>query len=403
MSERPLRVLFLDHTAKLAGGEIALLNLLSVLDRERIDPHCLLFEDGPLVGRLQGVGIRAEVLPLDAALASARKDVLGLRSTLQLKAAQSAVGFVRNLRRRIRDGDFDLIYCNSLKSDLLGGLAARLAGVPCVWHVHDRIENDYLPTKVVKAFRWAVRRLPHGVVANSQCTLETLKLAGRVPATVAYPGVCLPAQVQLAPEGPPIVAIVGRLAHWKGQHIFLDAAARVRREVPEARFHLIGSALFGEEDYERQLREQVDRLGLSEVVTFRGFQSDIWAELARATIVAHASIVPEPFGQVVVEAMAAGRPVVATDAGGVRETMVDGETGLLVPSDDADALAVTLIRLLADRELRNQMAAAGRARVTARFAIDQTAHCVTKFLESLGGASPTTAQASIHGSQPLTA
>ena len=368
---RPTRVLFLDHTARLGGGEIALANLVAELARGgEVRPRALLFEDGPLVGRLREAGCPAEVVPLGG-LGEARKDAVGgVGMLLRLPAA---VGFARRLARRIKADGADLVYCNSLKSDVLGGLAARLAGVPCVWHVRDRVESDYLPRRVVPVFRRLCRLVPHGVAANSEHTMATLRLPASKVRRVLYSGVVPPIDPPAEPPGPPVVGIVGRLAPWKGQHVFLDAMALVRREVPEARFRLVGSALFGENDYEASLRRRAAEADLAGGVEFAGFEADVWAALAAMAVVVHASTTPEPFGQVVVEAMAAGRPVVATDAGGVRETVVNGVTGLLVPTGDAPATAAAVTRLLRDPALRRRLAAAGRDRAVGRFHVSRTA------------------------------
>lgn len=199
---------------------------------------------------------------------------------------------------------------------------------------------------------------------------------------MAYSGVILPPHVEPEPIAP-TVTIVGRLAPWKGQHILLDAATRVRREVPDARFRIVGDALFGEEDYRRACEEQTVRSGLAEAVEFRGFREDVGADLAASTLVVHASTLPEPFGQTVVEAMAAGRAVIAADAGGPRETVVHGETGLLTPPGDAEALAAAIVRLLKDPAERRAMAEAGRRRVAEHFTIEQTAETVTAFIEQV--------------------
>ena len=128
---------------------------------------------------------------------------------------------------------------------------------------------------------------------------------------------------------------------------------------------LVGAPLFGEDDYERDLRSLGRRLGIAPRVEFRGFRTDIPAELARLDLVVHASVIPEPFGQVVTEAMAAGRPVVAADAGGPALIITHGVDGLLSPSGDARALALELSRLAKDPLLRTRLGNAARERARA--------------------------------------
>ena len=180
-ARRP-RVVFVDHVARLSGGEIALLRLLPVLAGE-VDVHVVLGEEGPLVERLRAHGISVEVLPLAPALRDLRKDTLRPRRFDPMAAARVAPYVVR-LARRMRARRADLVHTNSLKAALYGGAAGRLARVPVVWHLRDRIADDYLPHSAVVLVRAAARVLPTAVVANSQATLDTLPTVR--PARVVY-------------------------------------------------------------------------------------------------------------------------------------------------------------------------------------------------------------------------
>jgi glycosyltransferase involved in cell wall biosynthesis len=118
--------------------------------------------------------------------------------------------------------------------------------------------------------------------------------------------------------------------------------------------------MFGEEDYERELPALAARLGLAERVEFRGFRQDVWRELASFDVLVHASLTPEPFGQVVLEGMAAGLPVIAPDEGGPASMVIDGETGRLFSSRDPDALAAAMRSLAGDAEQRARLGDAAR-------------------------------------------
>jgi len=168
------RILFLDHTAKLGGGEIALVNLIRCLDRRRYEPIVILFADGPLRHELEAENVKVFVVPLKESLGNARKDGLGARSLFRLGDVLTACGFVWRLRSMIRQCQPDIVHTNSLKSHLLGGAAVKLAGLPLVWHMRDRIAEDYLPRKVVWVVRNLCRWLPDRIIANSHATLATL-------------------------------------------------------------------------------------------------------------------------------------------------------------------------------------------------------------------------------------
>jgi glycosyltransferase involved in cell wall biosynthesis/PAS domain-containing protein len=389
---RQLRVCYLDHTAKLSGGEIALARLLETIDRKAIDPWVILAEDGSLAERLRAIGIRVDIVPLSDTVLDVRKDSVqsGIFSKVGLILQVLAYGF--KVAALIRTQPVDIIHTNSLKSDIYGMLVSRLCRVPLIWHIRDHIDVTYLPSFAVKMMRFLAARVPAFVIANSQSTLDQLHLA------VAKPGAVVPSGVD--PQGevvydgiasgiPPVasdtlmtgplrIAIVGRLAGWKGQHIFLEAASKLVEAGIDAQFLIAGTAMFGEDSYVADLHSQVDRLGLQGKVQFLGHVDPIEAFLPTVSILVHASTSPEPFGQVVIEGMAAGIPVVATDGGGVKETVVHGETGLLVPMGNAQALADAL-RMLIDRpELRAKLSTKGRQRVLRHFTASITARKVER-------------------------
>lgn len=365
-SRRPFKVVYVDHVARMSGGEIALTRLLSALDGA-VDAHVILGEEGPLQQALENVGATVEVLPMAGHARDLRRTAVGL-SPAGLTAALSTARYTLRLARRLRELEPDLVHTNSMKSGYYGSVAAWLAGVPALWHVRDRIADDYLPRPVVHLTRAALRLLPTAVVANSQATLDT---TGDKVARGGYRGVVnsvvrdpLDAPAVEPPTGGPgiSVAIVGRLAGWKGQDVFLRAFAELAPDYPDAAGYIIGSAMFGEDAFEASLRELRSSLGLDERVTFTGHVDDVASRLQRLTVLVHASTTPEPFGQVIVEGLAAGVPVVATRGGGPSEIITDGVNGLLVPPGDAHALAQAVRRYLDDDDFREQVRRRGLER-----------------------------------------
>jgi glycosyltransferase involved in cell wall biosynthesis len=387
MASEPIRVLYLDHTAKLSGGELALARLLGALDRTRVEPIVVLAEDGPLRELMAQQSIDTHIIPLSESLREVRKDSLGVAGLVgQIRSLGNIWRYAQRIGRFARQQRADLIYSNSLKSDFYGAVAARLAGVPSIWHIRDRIEDGYLPLVTVWLVRLLARHLPVCVVANSASTLETLKLRrGKRTAIIAsgltreYIERCrVPGRSNPIPQ----IGIVGRIAPWKGQDVFLEAAALLLREGFPAHFRIVGSPMFGEEAFERQLRELATKLGIQEHVEFLGF-SDVPAILRSLDVLVHASKVPEPFGQVIIEGLAAELPVIATDGGGAREIIENGRTGLLVPLGDAPALAQALCQLLSQPELARCLAAAGRQHVLEHFTVEKSARCSEALYERL--------------------
>ena len=381
LETRTVRVVILGHTAQLSGGELAIQRTIAAMTD--IEIHAILAEDGPLVPLLEGAGASIEILPMGNSSRDLRKDRVRPGKLPVVAWVQSA-SYVFRLARRLAQLHPDLVHTNTLKAALYGGTAARLAGIPCVWHVRDRIAPDYLPSSAVRLVCLGARVLPSAIIANSLATLQTLAASGglrtavtagatnpetsiRRPVMAVIPSPVLPPRAPSQPSSRSTaafrVAMVGRLAPWKGQGIFLQAFAKAFPDGDEVAV-LVGSALFGEDEYECHLHELVRDLGIEERVDFRGFRSDVFKELSRVDALIHASIIPEPFGQVILEGMAAGLPVLAVRAGGPAEILVEGETGLLYPSGDVGALAGLLRQLGDDVELRSRLGAQAREAVT---------------------------------------
>jgi glycosyltransferase involved in cell wall biosynthesis len=376
-------VVFVDHCAQLSGAELALVRLLRVLD---VRAHVILAEDGPLVGRLRDLGASVEVLPMAEAARGLRRERVRPGS---LPAASAAAGamYATRLARRLHQLQPDLVHTNSLKAALYGGLAGRLARVPVVWHVRDRVATDYLPPAAVRLVRAARMILPSAVIANSEATLMTL--GGLPGAVVPSPIDRFPVAGTRCAEQPNAVlrvGVVGRLAAWKGQHVFLDAFARAFPDGDE-RAVIAGGALFGAEDavYGEGLRDQAEALGIRDRVELLGHVDEVAAVYGDLDVLVHSSTVPEPFGQVVLEGMAAGLAVVAANAGGPAEIVTDGVDALLYPPGDAGALAVHLRRLRTDSSFRAQLGEAARRRA-ADFAPERAAAQVTDVYRRVLGA-----------------
>jgi glycosyltransferase involved in cell wall biosynthesis len=350
---RAPRVVFIGHSAAWSGAEISLTRLLDHLPD--VEATVLLAEDGPLADHLRDMDIDHRVVPLsDTAAHVSRAQVTAGR--LPLRALSDTMAYTVRLARVLRRLRPDIVHTNSMKAHLYGGVAAAIARVPHVWHARDRAAVDYLPRPTVALVRLAARVLPSVLIANSHSTLDTYPGARR--GVVVYNGVPThPNQPTPAP-GPPLrVGIVGRLAPWKGQHLFLDAFAAAFADGRQQAV-VIGGALFGEEAYEADLKTRAERLGIGDRVDFTGFTDDVPGHIENLDVLVHCSTIPEPFGQVVVEGMAAGRAVVAADAGGPAEIIDAGRSGLLVPPGDVAGLADALRRLDDDPALRARLGAA---------------------------------------------
>jgi glycosyltransferase involved in cell wall biosynthesis len=167
-----------------------------------------------------------------------------------------------------------------------------------------------------------------------------------------------------------LIGVVGRIHTGKGHGVLVEAVSMLHDRCPQARFVVVGDVVPGQPQPKHDLEAAIARHGLVNRVTLAGFCADAPSVMAALDVLVLPSTSPEPFGLVLVEAMASAKPVVATAHGGPLDIILDGQTGLLVPPGDAQALAAALERLIADPGLRAAMGAAGRKRAEAQFAFE---------------------------------
>ena len=371
---------FVAHSAADSGAEQNMLSLMSHLTPQ-CRPVLVIHEDGPIADRARQLGIPTEVLaggPVRLVRRTERNPLAVALSVLRLMPS------VRRAAHSFKRHHVDVVVAIGTKAILYAGPAARLSGARVVWSLHDRVATDYFSRLVVPVLRFLLPRLVDGLMVNSRATLDTVR-PGRTPVLVAYPGTTFPPVRRTAdPDLDGDVAevlMLGRLTPWKGQDVFLRAFARAFRGT-DTRASVVGGALFGETDYEQELVDLTHELGINDRVELTGHVSDPWPYLERADLLVHASRVPEPFGQVVVQGMWSSCAVVATTPGGPAEVITDHVDGLLVPVDDEDALARALEELRTDDALRGRLRRAASV-AAARFDAGVTAPPVTRWLAAV--------------------
>ena len=381
-ANRRYKAVYLDHCAKASGAELALARMLPAL--EDFDPLVVLAEEGPLVSLLLDRHVAVRVLPMAETSRGIERSSVhpGWEAG---RALWGTLHYVGTLVRLLRAERPHVVVTNSLKSALYGGIAANLVGIPVVWHVADRIEPDYLPRPVVKLVRICARVLPSAVIANSAAVLRTLHLEADPKRPRAVEAIAPPCDLPGAgrqphgSDGDVTIGMVGQLQPSKGQDVFLRAFATAFPDGP-VKGVVVGGAPFGEDDFELYLADLAAELGLRDRVRFTGHFNDPVSDMEGFDILVHASVIPEPFGQVVVEGMALGLPVVASDAGGPAEVITDHVDGILYPPGDIAALANALRELSTDIHLRRRLgeAAARRAKAYSPRAIVPQVEAVYK-------------------------
>lgn len=393
------KVAYIDHTVVMSGGEVYLLNLLTYLDKDKFLPVMILPCWGPLAEKLQDLGIKVEVIAID-------RRVTGLgrhKRSREIMAGGTAVfnlaASISRIARFLRAEGVSLVHTNSLKANLYGGLAGKLAGRPVVWHLHDILGEGFFPRAFCRSFAIFGSLFADAILCNSLATRKAfIGYGGRPEKALTiwngidvnrfdpcrHPSGSLREELGL-PAHVPLIGHLGRLAPWKGQRYFVEAAARIRERIPEAHFLIVGEALFGDVDraYREELEALIGKLGLSHCLKLVGFRDDIPSVIAALDLVVHSSVEPEGFGLVLAEAMAMRKPIVAVKVGGVPEVIQDGVTGLLVPPRDPSAIARAALTLLKDGEGAMRMGQAGRERALSLFTMEQNARAVERAYEGL--------------------
>ncbi|QWU17154.1 Glycosyltransferase involved in cell wall bisynthesis [Paenibacillus sophorae] len=374
-----LRVAYIDHTARWSGGEVALFNILTHIG-EQVDPLVILAEEGALADRLREKGIDVRIIPLDESIRSRGRNTVNLGAPA---AAMKLLAYGRKLAPLLKKERVACVHTNSLKSALYGTVAAKMAGVPLIWHIRDHIGAPYLKPVVAKAIRLLSRLLPNGVIANSKSTLSALELPRSKKTLVVYSAFAkaIGGGTGRREQKDFNVLLVGRLAEWKGQHILLEAAKKLQ-DNGRIKFWLAGDALFGEDEYKKKLLATIEREQLTNV-TLLGHVEDIQGLMQQADLLVHTSITPEPFGQVIVEGMAAGLPVIASNEGGPVEIVVPGETGLLIQPGDPAILTEAINWMVDHPQEREKMAEAGIKRVREHFVIENTVKEIVDYYRGL--------------------
>lgn len=368
------RVLFVDQSGAVGGAELSLLDL--VRSRGSAGDTVALLSDGLFADRLHSVGIATRLLPLSVNVQKAS----GLWQ--QLSAGPRVFAVARRLAAIARD--HDLLYANTQKAAVVGAVAAWLSGKPMVWHLRDMLDADHFSRANRRVVVTATNRVATRIIANSQATADAyLRAGGRAELSVVHNGVDASAfaapsshdtfalRTELGiPAEAPLVGAFGRLTPWKGQHVLLDALQC--DSLAGVHAAIVGEALFTDEDrtYANELRERSLTGKLAGRVHWLGHRDDVPALMRACTVIVHSATQPEPFGRVIVEAMLAGRPLVAADAGGAQEIVTDGETGLLTPPGDAGALAASISHMVNEPAISKAMAAKAYADAKARFNLE---------------------------------
>jgi glycosyltransferase involved in cell wall biosynthesis len=341
---------------------MVILSLVEHANRSQFSPVVLtLHADGPVADRIRALGIEVETVG---------------------GPGMAGASLVRRLANRLRELEIDVLHTHNPAPHQHGAAARMMARTPVL--VHTKHGRNNFPTR---ARRWAeivAGRFSDMVVAVSDDAAEVARSIDKVPPhklRMIHNGIALPPRTQRGEPGAgsrPTAVHIARLNRIKDQPTLLRAARVVADRVPGFRLDIVGDGPMG--DIVRQLATD---LGLADTVVFHGMQQNVWPYLDGADLFVLSSL-SEGVSITLLEAMAAGLPIVATDVGGNREVVRNSVTGLLVPVGDHLALAERMVELLEDRPRAHRMGDAGRERVESDFNISRTvAEYETLYLDLL--------------------
>ncbi len=391
-----VRLLIVNHAVELGGAELVLLKTLDHAPKSLFEVEVACPHEGPLTEELAKRGVLVHMGHPCRRLLGVKRKSLGAKSGAVLLYPMDFLISAIRLFLLIRRRNYDIVLTNSAKADIYGSLAGRLAGIPVVWRLHDIVSPDAFNSINLFLFGFFGKFFASRIIAISDAVARAIISRGvsEKKVSVVYNGVEIQHEISseerekirsefgLKPDTP-AAALVGRLVDWKGPDVFVRACSIVARKVPDAKFLLVGDAVYGEDEYVEFLKRLTKELGLTGKVIFTGFREDVLDLLASVDCLVHASTLPEPFGLVIAEAMSAGVPVVATGAGGVPEIVEDGTTGILVPPGDHKSLAEAIAKILLDSRLGKQMGEKGKARAAQLFDIKKTSKEIFDLLMNL--------------------
>ena len=406
-----MKLLYLNPLGQVGGAERALLDTIATVRRARPawEIQLLLGQDGPLAAQAKGIVDQVLVLPFPPRLARLGDASLADRSVGSLQGlsvirrfmtdgARSA-SYIRQLGKTIASIDPDVIHSNGFKMHVLGAWT-RPARAALIWHLHDYVSSRPVTSRLLRI----LSRRCTTIVANSESVGADARrqLGDGVEIRTILNAVDLK---RFHPDGPRMdldvlaglppadsetvrVGLVATFARWKGQLTFLEALARLDPAI-NIRGYIVGGPLYetdGSQYTRSELQTAVRRLGLESKIGFTGFVSDSAAAMRSLDVVVHARTAPAPFGLVIAEAMATGKPVVVSFAGGARELVTPEADALVHQPGDAGGLAKAIARLAADSTLRSRLGRAGRQSAVERFDLRRAGLQMLACYERLGRA-----------------
>ncbi len=363
-----IKILFIHHNSSLGGAELSLADLVTNLSDD-IAPLCAV-PDGHLARTLISHKISTVIVPMCPLVKSFNPAYWLMTGFNCLRVIFKLIGICRKEKIQV-------IHANSLTAGIYAAPVSFLCSIPLLWHERDLTRHSFL-TPIIAKFATRIIAISNAVAENLKLQLgENKKIRviyngidverfshAEIAGTPAFPGL---------PAGKKTVLMAAQFVRWKGHNDFITMASYVREKFPDAVFVLAGdSKIQDRQKYVRELECSIEEKGLKDHFIWTGYVGDMPGLLQDVDCVALPAS-HEPFGRIVVEAMAVGKPVVSVKSGAIPEIIENGVSGCLVEPGDCKSMSEAVCRLLQDRELAKTIGENGRLRISQKFTIQRTA------------------------------
>jgi len=380
-SKRPANVLYCESNmdGTIGGSHYCLLHLVESLDRTRFCPIVMFKQHHALIPTFEKVADTMVQIPYEPVRWGERGSTFIMWPIAMARRAVNVLQFIQTVAQRVlflKNNRIALVHQNnSITRHREWMCAAWLAGVPCIAserglnEVYGPLDRLYARTLaiIIPMSKWIMNHMVERKVSPNNIRVM---YDGIDPSsiTITQAAESIRDAYSLRPEQP-IVGIVGNIREWKGQETVVRALLEVVKVHPEVVCFFVGAATAGDKDYADRMQVTIRESGLEANVRFTGYQSNPANFVNMMSFVIHASILPEPFGMVVLEAMAQRKAVIGSRAGGVIEMVIEGVTGYTFPPGDAATLAAHMIRLLNEPDRTAEMGEAGYKRLSDFFTL----------------------------------
>lgn len=380
MHKNKKKLLFIEanRDGTIGGSYYSLLYLLQGLDKDKYEPHVLFCQENTLIPQYKMVTDNIHIIDFDPSVSSRAasvKDILKWPYRLFTEVILKQF----ELHRIIRKINPDLVHLNNgYAATHEWMLAACLHKIKIISHDRGTRPPSSLRTKLFVRCLDAIISVSDSYKNNVINDKLSVRKLYRVYNGLDYKkwtsnldmGKAKSLKSELGiTDGQRVIGIVGNIDKWKGQHIVISAINQIKRDYPDIVCLIVGRVCAGMEQYKSELDNYISENDLGNNVIFMGYQSDIPTVLSIFDVFVHASIEPEPFGRVILEAMALEKPIIATNGGGIPEIIINEQTGLLVPMNNSEEMASAMMFYLNNQNEAKRIGQNGKERLLNEFSI----------------------------------